>query len=60
MNHAIIIVGHWIFDSNFKKALFLKQESLDLICSPSVGKEKVATFRSVFYAVGYIWAPINL
>ena len=31
MNHAIIIVGHWIFDSNYKKALFLTQELLDLI-----------------------------
>ena len=25
MNHAIIIVEHWIFDSNYKKALFLTQ-----------------------------------
>ena len=25
VNHAIIIVGYWIFDSNYKKALFLTQ-----------------------------------
>ena len=23
LNHAIIIVGHWVFDSNYRKALFL-------------------------------------
>ena len=23
LNYAISIVGHWIFDSNYKKALFL-------------------------------------
>ena len=26
MNHAISIVGHWIFDSNNEKALCLTQE----------------------------------
>ena len=31
VNHAISIVGHWIFDSNHQKALFLTQELLDLI-----------------------------
>ena len=25
INHAISIVGHWIFDSNYKKALFLNK-----------------------------------
>ena len=25
VNHAISIVGHWIFDSNYKKALCLTQ-----------------------------------
>ena len=42
VNHDISIVGHWIFDSNYEKALFLKQESLDAISSPSVGEEQVA------------------
>ena len=38
INHAISIVGYWIFDSNYEKALYLTRESLDLICSPSVGE----------------------
>ena len=25
VNHAISIVGYWIFDSNYKKALYLTQ-----------------------------------
>ena len=44
VNHDISIVGHWIFDSNYNKALCLTQELLGLICSPSIGKEIVATF----------------
>ena len=60
MNNAISIVGYWIFDSNYKKALFLTQEPLDLICSPSIGEEPVATFQSVFYAVRYSRAPSNI
>ena len=55
VNHANIIVGHCIFDYNYKKALFLTQVLMDLICSTSIGEEIVATFRSVFYAVIYIW-----
>ena len=43
-NCAISIVGHWIFDSNYKKSICLTQELLDIICSPSIGEEKVATF----------------
>ena len=31
VNHDIIIVGHWIFDSNYKKARCLTQESLDIM-----------------------------
>ena len=54
LNCAIIIVGHWVFDYNYKKALCLTQVLMDLICS-SIGGELVATFRSVFYAVRYIW-----
>ena len=60
VNHAIIIVVHWIFDSNYKKALCLTKGSMDLICSPSIGEELVATLRSVFYAVRYSWAPIHI
>ena len=48
VNHAISIVGHWISESNYKKALFLKQESLDIICSPSVGEWQSVTFDPYF------------
>ena len=38
VNHAIIVVGYWIFDSNYKKSLVLNMSSLDNICDPSVGE----------------------
>ena len=60
LNHAIIIVGHWIFDYNYNKALCLKQVLMDILCSPSIDEELAATFQSIFYAVRYIWAPIHL
>ena len=44
VNNSISIVGYWVFDSNYKQALFLKIKSLDLICSPSVGEEQFVTF----------------
>ena len=44
LNHAISVVGYWIYDSNYKKALVLYRESLDMICAPSVGKEQSAEF----------------
>ena len=37
VNHAISIVGSWIFESNYERALFLNRASLDMICAPSVG-----------------------
>ena len=60
VNHAISILGYRIFDSNSKKALCLTQELLDIICSPSIGEELVATFQSVFYYIRYSWAPVNI
>ena len=39
VNHAISIVGYWIFESNYEQAICLTRKSLDLICSPSVGEE---------------------
>ena len=60
VNHPINIVGNWIFDSNYKKALCLTQLLMDIICSPTIGEELFATFQSVVYAVRYIWAPICL
>ena len=47
-NYAISILGYWIFDSNCEKSLCLKRESLDLMSSPSVFKEQVVIFDSVF------------
>ena len=38
VNRAISIVWYWIFDSKYKKAIFLTQELLGVICSPSIGK----------------------
>ena len=31
VNHAISVVGSWIFESNYERALFLNKESLDMI-----------------------------
>ena len=39
VNHAIGVVGNWIFDSNYEKALVLHRESLDMIFALSVGEE---------------------
>ena len=60
LNRAISIVGHFIFDSNYEKALFLTQESLDIICYPYIGEELISTFQSVLYDVKYSWVPGNL
>ena len=37
MNHAVSIVGCWIFDSKYKFALLLTLDSLNHIYSPLVG-----------------------
>ena len=47
-NHDISILGCWIFDSNYEKALVINIESLDMICDPSVGEKQVDTFERVF------------
>ena len=51
MNHAISVVGNWIFESNYEKALVLNRASLDMTCDPSVGEEQDAIFGTVFTAV---------
>ena len=38
VNHAISVVGCWIFDSNYKKTLVLNREPLAMICAPYVGE----------------------
>ena len=52
VNHAISVVGYWIFDSNYKIALALNRESLDMICAPSVGEKQLVKFELLFNAVG--------
>ena len=54
VNHAISVVGSWIFDSNYEIALVLNKESLDMICAPSIGEEQAARFEKVYYAVRFI------
>ena len=56
VNHAISVVGNWIFDSNYEKALVLNRASLDMICALSVGEEKATKFESVFTAVRCIYS----
>ena len=38
-NHAISVVGYWIFDSSYGKSLALNRESLDITCAPYFGKK---------------------
>ena len=53
-NHTISVVGYWILDSNYKRALVLNRELFDMIRAPSVGEEEVAEFETVFISVRYI------
>ena len=55
LNHAISVVGNWIFDSNYERALILNRAPSEMICVPSVGEEQNAIFENVFYAVRYIF-----
>ena len=55
VNHDISVFGYCIFESNYKKALVLSRESLDMICAPSIGEEEVTEFEKVFNAVRYIF-----
>ena len=59
-NHAISVVGSWIFDSNFERALVLNKASLDMICAPSVGEEQAAKLEIFYYAVRYIFNEAKL
>ena len=60
LNHAISVVGNWIFDSNYEKALVLNMASLEMICTLSVGEEQAAIFESVFTAVRFIYSKAQL
>ena len=59
-NHAINVVGYWIFDSDYKKLLVFNRESLDMICAQSVGEEEAAIFETVFAALRYIRSDAQL
>ena len=59
-NNDISVVGYWIFESNYEKALVLNRELLDIICAPSVGEEQVAEFEIVFTVVRYILSTSHL
>ena len=48
VNHAISVVGYWIFDSKYGIALEIKREYLDMIFFPSVGEEEVAKVGTIF------------
>ena len=48
VNHAVIIVGYRIFDSNHKKALPLTLDSLNLIFYPLVGEAMFVVFEYLF------------
>ena len=54
LNHAISVLGYWIFDSNHKREIVLNKESLDMICDPSVGEEEVTEFETVLTSARYI------
>ena len=58
--HVISDVGYWIFDSNYERALVLNRKSLDMICAPSVGEERVAVFATVFTDIRYICSAAHL
>ena len=45
VNDDISVVGNWIFDSNYEKALALNRASLDMIGTPYVGEEQAAKFE---------------
>ena len=60
MNHAISVVGNWIFESNYERALALNMASLDMIYGPYVGEEQNVIFEKVYYAVRYIFNEAKL
>ena len=53
VNHALSVVGKWIFHSNFLKSLMLSIEYLSLVFSFSKEDRLFAFFDTVFYAIRY-------
>ena len=60
VNHAISVVGNWIFESNYEKALVRNRASLNMICAPSVGEEQDAIFETLCTAGRYIYCGDQL
>ena len=60
VNHFFSVVGYWIFDSNYNKALVINMESLGMICAPFVGEEQSAKFETAFSAVRQIHSDEQL
>ena len=56
----MVVVGNWIFDSNYERALVINRASLDMICAPSVEEEQDAIFENVFTAVRYTFYGAKL
>ena len=55
VNHAVIIIGYWIYDSNYKIELPLIKEYLNIICSPSKEEKGIySEFKYFYYAVRYM------
>ena len=54
VNRVISVVGYWVFDWNYEKALVLNREPLYIICAPYTVEEQVTKFETVFYSVRYI------
>jgi hypothetical protein len=51
MQHAITVVGHYIFDSTSKHALHLTQESLDWCCNTQLG------YKRAYFAIRFPFLP---
>ena len=60
VNHAISVVGSWIFVSNYERALVFNRESLNMICAPSIGEEQDTMFEKIYFAVRYIYIGAQL
>ena len=54
VDHAVSVVGKWIFDSNYEKYLPLNIDSLNLIFACSDEGDYFANFQVVYYAVRYV------
>ena len=55
VNHAVIIIGYWMYDSNYKTALPLIKESMDtIIYLYKNEKGAYAEFKEVYYDVRYV------